>query len=178
MILSFIKEKLFIEHSPVYNFGTIVGRHAILLCEITQADRKDSKKGLMTLSVDLYKINEEWCDRVCYNETDDKSEFCQIVHKLIHAYSDCIVDYILQRQGTPEWKTRIEYIVKKETEFFNILGSNDIKFVWYEYTSILLEMIDSFGKSYFDNVAGKAVKTGVFLGSWLDESLCKRNKRK
>ncbi len=159
------------------NFGQIIGEHAIAMCDLAKADKTNNKRGLMESWVNVYKLNTEWVNKVCYGENPD-SEYCIMVRKMMDAYSTCLADYILDRKETKEWKERMSYIVDKETQFFNALGKGkqDAQKQWISYTGSIIKMTNAIhNKGLHSDLhyieATSALRNGVCLGQWLDYSL-------
>jgi hypothetical protein len=159
------------------NFTQIIGEHAVRLAELTKADAKDSKRGLMETWAQIHKLCDEWANLVCQNEKQD-SEFRSNTNKLIHMYSEALGDYILDKANGPEWQKKISNIVDLEAKFFKAISQNVSKKQWVAYTNSVIGMVNAavrYGhesESFHAN-ASVCVKDGILLGQWLDGSLFK-----
>lgn len=153
------------------NFKQIIGEHAVHLIELGKHNKKERK--LISFGMDIKGIMDEWINRVAYNEPPD-SEFRKTTSKLVESYTKCLVDYVLDKRGTEEWKNNMKTLLEYETKFFNALTKGrDTKNYWLNYTGSLINMVDSLVKDgtesecYYIHSANM-IRAGVALGQWLD----------
>jgi hypothetical protein len=162
-------------HRMIRNFQQILGEHAIRICELTKADKKESKRGLMSSWVDIHELNKEWIGRVCYGETKT-DEFTELTQKMIQSYSECVADYVLDKKDLKHMAN----LVEKECQFFGALTNKDVqkqtKRDWVMYTGAIVQMVNNVHRyglesEMFYYSAAETIRCGVLLGQCLDHLL-------
>jgi hypothetical protein len=160
------------------NLGQVIGEHGVRLCELGQADKSQNKRALMSKWVDIHEINKEWGNLIACGEHPE-SEFAAMSRKLICNYSECLADYILDKQNTPEWKEKMTYIVNIQNKFFNALSkraNTKQQDYWIAYTGSIINMVNCLEKYGIDSevygdAAAHTIETAVLLGKSLDYCL-------
>ena len=155
------------------NFAQIIGEHAIRLCELSKAEKIESKRGLMSSWVNVHELNKEWIGRLCFgNERDE--EFHDLTKNMIHSYSECLADYVLDKKDTE----KLGILLEKETKFFEALSGNKFKSKreWLMYTNSVIQMVNAIQRyglesETFNYTAAEMIRCGVMLGRWMDQSL-------
>lgn len=159
------------------NFTQIIGEHAVRLCELSKAEKVESKRGLMSSWVNVHELNKEWIGRVCFgNERDE--EFHELTKNLIHSYSECLADYVLDKKDNADWRQKLGSLLEKETKFFEALSGNKFKTKreWLMYTNSVIQMVNAVQRyglesETFHHTAAEMIRCGVMLGQWMDISL-------
>jgi hypothetical protein len=160
-------------------FAQLVAEHGVRVCQLLQHELNEDKRGLMKTWAEISKLNDEWAGLVTRNERDQGSEFCQVTNRMIHLFSECLGDVILDRKIP---KKRIEEVVNTESRFFEIIGgSSEGKEKWIAYTGSVLEMLETALKygheSEAYHVTGSTViQRGQQLGAHLDRSMRSQSK--
>lgn len=156
----------------IRNFSQICGEHAVRVCQLTSAENSDSRRGLMGSWAEIHDLNKEWISRVAYGEPPD-SKFRKATENLIKTYSECLADYILDKEDTK----KLGELVQMETNFFNALANGrDTKQYWIAYTSAVIDSVKTMlshgaeSDSYHMSAAN-TIRCGVALGKWLDHVL-------
>lgn len=81
------------------------------MCELVKCR---SKRELLTIGVRIDHLSEEWIHLATRNHRPD-SEYAMNASQLIHAFSDILCDYVLDRIDM----RKVAAVVKLEAQFFN-----------------------------------------------------------
>ena len=147
-------------------FADIVANHALVLHELTLAERKKASRGMMDAWVKMMRLNDEWITMLCGN--DPSSEFGKVVDDLVNSYSEALRDYVLDKAYGPEWKKKISHIIRLESLFFEEIGCGDCNQQWISYTIAIVRMVNSVNDEMFFGYSAAAIRAGKVLGACLD----------
>lgn len=151
-------------------FSEVIGRHASRLVDMA---RHSDKRALVSTCNELHKINDEWVSLLSAGALHD-SEYRRVCARLVHGYSECIGDYILE--GACHLK-RVEDLTHAEGTFYAHLGqpmSHPItRRHWRAYSAALTDFADTVRLHGIDSdstwaAATQTLVAGRLLGSWLD----------
>lgn len=161
-------------HRRIRNFQQIFGEHAVRLCELTRAEKKEHKRGLMSSWVDIHELNKECIGRVCFGSVPD-DDFNNLTQQMIQSYSECLADYVLDKKDVKG----LAVLVDKECQFFGALsnkGASQTKRDWLLYTGAVIQMVNNVHRyglesEMFYHSAAETIRCGVLLGQCLDHLL-------
>jgi hypothetical protein len=158
--------------SPVCSsFVDVLQNHAVCMHELTAAEGKGCKRGLMRSWVKVCRLNDEWIGMLCVTNTD--REFEKTTEQLLTSYSEALCDYVLDRATGPVWTKKIAAIVQLEAKFFRAIGSCECSSQWYGYTAAVIAMVDAMVKygaesPIFFGYSADCIRNGKALGACLD----------
>jgi hypothetical protein len=153
-----LQNRLSLKRSNRESCAQIIGEHAEQMCELV---RCKSKRELLTIGVRIDHLTEEWIYLVTRSVRPD-SKYAMTASKLIHAFSDIMCDYILDKIDMQ----KIVTVVNLEAQFFG--GGPSILGPWVEYTASIINVAGatSHTDDHFYQLCTECIRRGQVLGNF------------
>jgi len=131
------------------------------MCELVKCR---SKRELLTIGVRIDHLSEEWIHLATRNHRPD-SEYAMNASQLIHAFSDILCDYVLDRIDM----RKVAAVVKLEAQFFNGQERSNLSY-WIEYTAAVINVANYGGSvesEQFYQLCSECIRRAQVLGNCL-----------
>ncbi len=154
-----VQNRLALKRSNRESLAQIIGEHAEQMCELVKCR---SKRELITIGVRIDHLSDEWASLTSRSERPD-SEFAITSNRLIHAFSDVMCDYILDKVDPK----KLVDIVNLEAKFFGTANASPCLNEWIEYAASIINVADNGAKMESDafyQLCAECLRRGQVLG--------------
>ena len=154
-----VQNRLALKRSNRESLAQIIGEHAEQMCELVKCR---SKRELITIGVRIDHLSDEWASLMSRSERPD-SEFAIASHQLIHAFSDVMCDYILDKVDMK----KLVNIVNLEAKFFGTANASSCLSEWIEYAASIINVADNginIESDAFYQLCAECLRRGQVLG--------------